>query len=99
MANTIMAELKCPVEFQQTPWKRHLQALQDGLLDIALEHQNARTGRGMRTFPPYRQELNSLFILRDLNPAPINSMQEFLHMGKRLGMTLGYFTARNYRVF
>lgn len=92
MANTIMAELKCPVEFQQTPWKRHLQALQDGLLDIALGASKTPEREEYAHFStPYRQELNSLFILRDLKSTPIRSLQEFLHMGKRLGVTLGYF--------
>ncbi len=92
MASAIMSELHCQIEFQQVPWKRHLQGLKEGLLDIALGASKTPERAEYAHFStPYRQELNSLFVRRNTDTESMNTMEDFLKAGNRLGVTLGYF--------
>jgi polar amino acid transport system substrate-binding protein len=93
LAKMIFAKAGCEISYVEMPWKRHLNDLEFGRVDIApgASFTEDRAKYAFFTLP-YRQERVSLFIRKELKTYDhMRSVAEFMASGATVAMVLGYY--------
>lgn len=97
--NAIAKEAKINVTFTELPWKRHLQYIKTGEMDIAMgaSHSPDREETAYFTLP-YRHEKVNLFVKKGTaNKIHLATLSDLSNSNYMIGVEGGYFYGKEYQ--
>ncbi|MCP5162863.1 MAG: amino acid ABC transporter substrate-binding protein [Hahellaceae bacterium] len=96
--NSIAASIGCEVRFVDMPWKRQVEEIKSGRLDLAAGASLTEERQHFAYYSQaYRQESMAVFVLKDRRPLyPYSKLEDLIGQPFRLGVTLGYYYGENF---
>ncbi len=98
LISAVLAEMHCPVDFEQVPWKRQLLNIKTGELDLITGASYVPEREEYGYFSkPYRQESVRLFTQSDhVSQMEGLDLTEYSDRGLQIGAVLGYFYGEDF---
>ena len=96
--NAIIKETDIKVNFTELPWKRHLQYIKTGKMDMAMGSSYTPERAKTAYFSlPYRVETVNLFVKKgNVDKIIINSLSELVNTNYLIGIEGGYFYGKEF---
>jgi polar amino acid transport system substrate-binding protein len=97
--NAIIKELNLKVRFTELPWKRHLQYIKTGKMDMAMgaSHTSEREATAYFSLP-YRIEKVNLFVRKGtIDKIKLNTLSDLSTSDYMIGVEGGYFYGEEYK--
>ncbi|MCJ8321865.1 MAG: transporter substrate-binding domain-containing protein [Colwellia sp.] len=97
--NAIIKEVNIEVTYTELPWKRHLQYIKTGEMDMAMGSSYTPEREKTAYFSvPYRKEKVNLFVKKGMvNKIKINSLAELSNTNYLIGVEGGYYYGDHYQ--
>ena len=97
--NAIITEADLHVSFTELPWKRHLQYIKTGQMDMAMGSSYTPDREKTAYFSiPYRTETVNLFVRTGtVDKIKINTLSDLTNTGYLIGMEGGYFYGEEFQ--
>lgn len=97
--NAIIKELQIEVIFTELPWKRHLQYIKTGEMDMAMGSSHTAEREATAYFSlPYRFEKVNLFVRKgDTHKIHLNTLSDLSNSSYMIGVEGGYFYGKEYQ--
>lgn len=97
--NAIISEVNLSVNYTELPWKRHLNYLKTGEMDIAMgaSYTNERASYAYFT-QAYRSELVNLYVRKNqASKIKLKSLNDLVSSPYKIGVEAGYYYGKNYQ--
>jgi polar amino acid transport system substrate-binding protein len=97
--NAVMSQANLSVTFTELPWKRHLQYIKTGEMDLAMgaSHTPDRGSYAYFTLP-YRTETVKLYVKKgQLDTIKLNSLADLVNSPYMIGVEGGYYYGKEYQ--
>ena len=97
--NAVMSQANLPVTFTELPWKRHLQYIKTGEMDLAMgaSHTPERESYAYFTLP-YRKETVKLYVKKgQLEKIKLNSLADLVNSPYMIGVEGGYYYGKEFQ--
>ncbi|MDX1539646.1 transporter substrate-binding domain-containing protein [Arsukibacterium sp.] len=92
LVRAVAAEMQCELNIVQGSWVELLGLLREGEIDFVLGASVTEDRQAFAYFSePYRQEQFSLYVRADDVGLPVNSIEEFIAAGYKLGIVNEYY--------
>ena len=97
--NAIVEEANIDVTFTELPWKRHLQYIKTGEMDIAMGASHTTEREETAHFSiPYRLETVNLFVRKGTSDKiKLKTLSDLSHSDYLIGVEGGYFYGKEYQ--
>ena len=97
--DAILKQAKIDYSITELPWKRHLQMLKIGQMDIAMGASKTPEREKYASFSlPYRTEKVNLVVMRGTsNKIKLNSLDDLISSPYLIGVEGGYYYGENYQ--
>jgi len=97
--NAIIKESKLKVIFTELPWKRHLQYIKTGKMDMAMGSSHTTEREKTAYFSlPYRLEKVNLFVRKGtIDKIILNTLSDLSNSDYMIGVEGGYFYGEEYK--
>jgi polar amino acid transport system substrate-binding protein len=97
--NAIIKESNLNVKFTELPWKRHLQYIQTGKMDMAMGASHTPEREETAYFSlPYRLEKVNLFVRKGtIDKIKLNKLSDLSNSDYMIGVEGGYFYGEEYK--
>jgi polar amino acid transport system substrate-binding protein len=97
--NAIIKESKLKVIFTELPWKRHLQYIKTGKMDMAMGSSHTTEREKTAYFSlPYRLEKVNLFVRKGtIDKISLNTLSDLSNSDYMIGVEGGYFYGEEYK--
>lgn len=98
MVTAIIENMGCKLSYKELPWKRHLNLLKKGSIDLASGASKTAEREEFAYFSaPYRVESAALFVKKGKSEAyKLTKLEDISAIGFKLGVTRGYYYGENY---
>jgi polar amino acid transport system substrate-binding protein len=97
--NAVMSQANLSVTFTELPWKRHLQYIKTGEMDLAMG-ASYTPERGSYAYftKPYRKETVKLYVKKgQLNKIKLKSLDDLINSPYMIGVEGGYYYGKKYQ--
>jgi polar amino acid transport system substrate-binding protein len=97
--NAIVKESNLKVKFTELPWKRHLQYIKTGKMDMAMGSSHTPEREKTAYFSlPYRLETVNLFVKKgEVNNINLTTLSDLSNSNYMIGVEGGYFYGEEYQ--
>ena len=97
--NAISKELAVTIKYTETPWKRHLQLVKSGQMDIAFGASFSKERESYAYFTTaYRKESVNLFVKKGMvDSIKLNKLSDLIDSTYMIGVEGGYFYGNDYQ--
>ena len=97
--NAIIKQAKLNIEYTELPWKRHLQYIKSGKMDVAMGASKTSEREKFSYFTSsYRMETVKLFVLFGMSKQiPITSLKTLTSSDFMIGVESGYYYGKDYQ--
>lgn len=97
--NAVIKKAKLTVQYTELPWKRHLQYIQTGEMDMAMGSSKTKEREEYAYFSiPYRSETVNLFVLNgQAKHIKLNTLSDLINSELKIGVEIGYYYGENYK--
>jgi polar amino acid transport system substrate-binding protein len=97
--NAVMKEAKLEVNYTELPWKRHLNYISTGEMDLAMGASLTEDRRKYAYFThPYRLETVRLFVKKGMaQKMPLSSLEDLIGSKYMIGVEGGYYYGKQYQ--